>query len=236
MNNQKTTDNEANMDNTTETERGECVTDTNILTTDEVILAGTRRTRQLLEIVQGGFKIVEKKQGKEKEFLLRFEVFDNRSATLTKLEYRAFVDAVNRINLAIKNRYIELTPGVDSMRLLNVVKAMEALVPGIYAGNLKNPALLAVVAGQWFPPGITIDLTPAETTALIAAIGLGAAGAGAVAALFPGVALPAGVVAALLGLDAAALTLLQALSTTGAIGLKITFIPPLIPIIIPYPI
>ena len=214
----------------TESNDDEHVTDTTTLTTDDVILAGAQRTRQVLEILQGGFKIVEK----EKSLRLRLEVFDSRRTELTKLEYRAFFDAVNRINIAIERGHIELTPGVDSMRLLNVAEAMEALVPGIYVGNHGTPSFYAIVSGQLFPPGITIDLTPGETTTLIAALATGSGAAWVASVLGGGWA--ASLIAAILALDAGVIALLQSISTTGAVGFKITGLPPLIPIVVPYPI
>jgi len=200
-----------------------------LVTTDDVIRAGAGRTRYVLEILRGAVKIV----GKPAAPRLRIEVLDSRRTELTKLEWRAMVEAVGRINSAIEKGIVELTPGLDSMRLANPAEAMELLVPGLFAANRMSPALLASVSGQWFPPGICIDLTPAQTTSLIAALATGSGAAWVATELG---AVPAGLLAALLALDAGALALLQSVSSTGAIGFKITGVPPLIPVVIPYPI
>ena len=186
------------------------------------------RSRQVLEIVQGGFKIVEKENG----YRFRLELLDRQREQLSPLEYRAVAESIKRMNFAVAEGHLALTPGVDSLRLINVAKGMEALVPGMYTTSLNNAGFFSTVSGQWFPPGITIELTPKETANLIFALAGGGILTGVVGLEF----LPALVISAILVIEATVLTAMVAASSTGAIGFKITIIPPLNPVAIPYPI
>jgi len=155
-------------------------------------------------------------------------------------------ERIEKVNVAIRNGDIAVTPGLSTVRILNREQAIEALAPGVLDAKLLNadsrgkvPTFLATVGGQWIPPGITVELSPGETQQLLNLLVLG----GTVAALSLllesfGLAAPiAGAMAVVLLSQAAAVKICKELSATGAVGFKIAVLTYPVPfIVIPYPV
>lgn len=217
----------------------ECLVPTveqNLPTLDQQLLQVGKRVEALLQWVQPGLKLIERNGQPQ----FRIELMGAGWQTVSPFEAVALGGAYHRLNVALQKGVVRLTPGFDSLKLVQLEAALDALAPGIFdAGRIESalsgsPPLLAAVSGQWFPPGICIDLTPAETNKLIALLAAGGALGGFLTAI--GIGAPwAAPVGAALALQAAAIRLAQAMSATGAVGFKITGLPPMI-VVVPYPI
>jgi hypothetical protein len=200
------------------------------------LAAAAARIRWLFEAVEPGIKLIER-DGRPQ---VRLEMIGRGWKDVSAVEAVMLGDAYERLNDALMKGVIKIEPGYDSAQLAQLGPALDALAPGVFdLPRLEfalsgTPQALAAVTGQWLPPGICIDLTPAETTLLIATLGAAAALTQLLIRLgFDPVV--AGLVATLLSLDAALIRLCQAMSRTGAVGFKITGFPPNI-VVVPYPI
>lgn len=207
-------------------------------TAAEIVGVATRRGTAILDLVGRSVKLIER--GASFEFQL--EVLSSEWLTLSPFEIQMVSETYARLNLAIREGAIAVTPGVDSLRLVNLEAGLNALAPGMFdpravtAALNASPVLLAGVRGQWFPPGIRIDLTKEQTTQLIAILAAGGSLISFLVAL--GVSGPvAPVLAAALFLGAAAIGVAQSLSKNGTVGLKVTVLPIFPPtvIVVPFP-
>lgn len=202
---------------------------------DALLTQATRRSAAILDMLRPHVSLVESGDSPQ----VRIEPLGTAFEALSPAEI-AFVKArMKRVNQAIRAGDIVVTPGLSSARIVNRGPALDALAPGFFgeASPSKVPSFLSVVSGQWFPPGITIELTPQETDQLIDSLILGAF-ATVVAnleafGLASEIAFPLAL--ALLAV-AGAVKICKELSATGAVGFKIfTLLPPFVSVT-PYPV
>lgn len=209
---------------------------------DALMIQAARRSAEILELLRPHVTLVD--AGQNRGLQMRLEPLGGAALQALSEAEVAFVRArMRRVNTAIRNGDIELTPGLSSARLVNRRAAFDALAPGFFGGDAvqevplgRVPSFLAVVSGQWFPPGITIELTPQETDQLIDALLLGSFGAVLATLESFGLAAELCVPLALALLAAAAIVkICKELSATGAVGFKIyTLVPPFVSVT-PYP-
>ncbi|NRF71504.1 hypothetical protein HLB44_31405 [Aquincola sp. S2] len=204
---------------------------------DDLLLHAARRVTAILDVLRPHVSLVDSSAGPQ----MRIEPLNDGLSALSQGEISLVRDRMEAVNRAIRNGDIEIKPGLSSARIANQKAALDALVPGPFGEAIRTAALggsvpeyLAVVNGQIFPPGVTIELTANETAALIVALGLGR---GAVENLLKlaGVA-PEVIVPLALAMIAAtaAIIVCAALSPKRAVGFKVAVIGPIIAVI-PYP-
>ena len=127
--------------------------------------------------------------------------------------------------------------------LINRQKALQALVPDLFDSEIFEEPFsrmlsksLSTIQGQWFPPGISFELSPQKTDQLINAltsinelsveVTLASCGLSAV--------LTAPLASSLMR-SVENVVLSRLLSSTGAVGLKIVMLVPSHPMVTPYP-
>jgi hypothetical protein len=199
---------------------------------EHLLSLAVKRGDAILDLVDESLKVIHR-NGRP---ALVLEMRDTSWRHVSPVEGQLLYKTYSRINDAIADGTIEFTPGYDSLKLIDLEAGLEALAPGLFDPRVvterlnSTRLLLADVSGQWFPPGIRIDLTKDETTELVALLAAGSALTGFVAAL--GITGPAGpIAAAALALAAAAVALAQSFSDNGTVALKIIIIP-----IVPVPL
>jgi hypothetical protein len=186
--------------------------------------AGSRRIPALLQrwltLVEDG-----------KHFQLSLEPIEPGLELLTPGEISSIREQMGKINVAIRKGHIVVTPGVNSVRMVDPARALDALAPGFFAAKAvalasrgKGRSVLATLKGQLIPPGVRIELTRAQTDDLIVALGTGSLLLLAAALESFGLAAEAVVPLALALLaQAAAVAICQKLSPDGRVGFKILF-------------
>lgn len=208
---------------------------------DEIIRNGVSRVRAIFAATAGCVKVIS--SGDHPQF--RVELSARARASLTPFECQSLFREYGNLNNAVRTNLIKIVPGFDSFELSNLEAALDIISPGIFdpkqvsAALSSNPQLLDRVGGQWFPPGIWIELTKEKTDKLIEALSLSEEGVGvsegAKYLIKLGVAAEiASVVALILVIDLVAIKIAKAASAKGAVGFKIMVIPPLIDTI-PWP-
>lgn len=204
---------------------------------DDLLLYAAQRVTAILDLLRPHVTLVDDGAGPQ----IRIEPLNSGLSALSEGEITLVRDRLEAMNRAIRNGDIDVKPGLSSARIVNQKAALDALVPGPFGEAVRNAALgrsvpeyLAVVNGQFFPPGVTIVLTAGETAALIAALGLGRSAVENLLKL-AGVA-PELIVPLALAMIAAtaAIVLCAALSSRRAVGFKVAVIGPVIAVI-PYP-
>ena len=204
---------------------------------DNSLLNASRRGAEIIALMQDWVTLVQDGE----HLQIRIEPITPGLETLSEGEILMIRERFHLVNTAIRNGDIVVTPGLSSVSIVNKKQALDALAPGLFSpwameewigGSSTTP--LATVDGQWFPPGITIELTRRETDDLIDILLLGSLAALTSILETWGVsakvALPIAI--ALLAL-AGMVKLCKELSATGQVGFKITVIPTMVT---PYPV
>lgn len=187
--------------------------------------AGKERREELFSLVASAIRI-----GTDREYgtHLWLEMPSTQLKRFTELERYELGESITRMNTVLAKGLAKYQPGYDTLELVDPVAAMNTCMPSMnFAPEL--PIMAMNLNMQWCPPGFYIKLTKQQVKDLINAILTGSALAWVIAEL--GL-LPAGLLAALLALDAALIQLASSMSKNGDIYLKFSFPPP---VVVPLP-